>query len=212
MGYQLAVISLAVMSLLFVFGTQTKPQYGGTLRVSDRYEGALIGHPPKMTKTLFAMRQEFPALETLLRVNKRDQLIPWIAKAFEEDAKAKTIALTLRTGVKFYDNIDFDSDAVKWNLDQRIVVKTVGKGRINSAEVVNKSTVKITLSDWDRTFTRNLTWFLGLIMPPAQIGKYTQIVYQGGKWEGLIQAQPTGNPDVVVTMSNHYGGVVSNLL
>ena len=40
----------------------------------------------------------------------------------------------------------------------------------------------------------------------VQIGKYTQTVYQGGKWEGLIQAQPSGNPDVVVIMSTQYDG------
>jgi len=40
----------------------------------------------------------------------------------------------------------------------------------------------------------------------VQIGKYTQTVYQGGKWEGLVQAQPSGNPDVVVIMSTQYDG------
>jgi peptide/nickel transport system substrate-binding protein len=167
----LLVISLVLAGSQLLFAAEPKPQYGGTLRVADSYEGASIGYPPKMTKTWFAMRQASPAVETLLRVSKAGQPVPWLATAFKEDAKAETITLTLRMGVKFHDNTDFNAEAVKWNLDQHIAAKTAGTEKIKSVDVVNNSTVKITLSSWDSTFTGNLTQFLGLIISPIAYKK-----------------------------------------
>jgi peptide/nickel transport system substrate-binding protein len=165
------IISLMLAGSQFVFAGEPKPQYGGTLRVADSYEGASIGYPPKMTKTLFAMRQASPAVETLLRVNKAGQPVPWLATTFKEDAKTQTITLTLRTGIKFHDGTDFNAEAVKWNLDQHIIAKTAGTEKIKSVDVVNNSTIKITLSSWDSTFTGNLTWFIGLVISPTACKK-----------------------------------------
>jgi len=105
------VVSFLIISLMFagsqfLFAAEPKPQYGGTLRVADSYEGASIGYPPKMTKTLFAMRQASPAVETLLRVNRAGQPVSWLATPFKEDAKAETITLTLKTGVTFHDGTE----------------------------------------------------------------------------------------------------------
>ena len=68
----------------------------------------------------------------------------------------QTITLTLRTGVKFHDGTDFNAEAVKWNLDQHVAAKTAGTEKIKSIDVVNDSTVRISLSSWDSTFTGNL--------------------------------------------------------
>jgi ABC-type transport system substrate-binding protein len=98
--------SLMLGGSQLIFAGELKPQYGGTLRVADSYEDASIGYPPKMTKTWFAMRQASPAVETLLRVNRAGQPVSWLATPFKEDAKAETITLTLKTGVKFHDGTE----------------------------------------------------------------------------------------------------------
>jgi peptide/nickel transport system substrate-binding protein len=170
------IASLLLLSLVFTGprllpAAEPKAQYGGILRIADSYEGSSIGYPPKMTKTLFAMRQASPAIESLLRINKAGQTVPWLATACKEDAKTQTITLTLRTGVKFHDGTDFNAEAVKWNLDQHIAAKTAGTEKIKSVDVVNNSTVKINLSDWDSTFAGNLAWFAGLIISPTSCKK-----------------------------------------
>jgi hypothetical protein len=82
----LMAVCLLIVSSPLVSAADIKPQYGGTLRVADSYEGASIGYPPKMTKTLFAMRQASPAIETLLRVNKAGQLVQWLATGYKESS------------------------------------------------------------------------------------------------------------------------------
>ena len=43
-------------------------------------------------------------------------------------------------------------------------------------------------------------------LDPMQMGRHTQTIWQGGKWEGLIMTQPSGNPDLLVLLAPFYGG------
>jgi peptide/nickel transport system substrate-binding protein len=40
----------------------------------------------------------------------------------------------------------------------------------------------------------------------AASGRYIQTAWRGGKWEGLIMAQPSGNPDTVVHLATWFSG------
>ena len=111
-----------------------------------------------------------------MRINKAGQPVPWLASVFKEDAKAQTITLTLRKEVKFHDGTDFNAQAVKWNLDQHISAKTAGTEKIKSVDIVDTSTVRITLTTWDSTFVGNLSQFLGMIVSPAAVNK------NGAEW------------------------------
>jgi peptide/nickel transport system substrate-binding protein len=154
-----------------LLAAEPKTQYGGTLRFSDLYEGTSIGYPPKMAKTMFNFRQATPAIETLLRFDKAAKPAPWLATGFKENAKAKTITLTLRRGVKFHDGTDFNGAAVKWNLDQHVVAKTAGTEKFQSVDVVDDYTVRISLSQWDSTVVSNMTQGLGMMISPIAYQK-----------------------------------------
>ena len=167
----LLVISLVFTGSQLLSAAEPKPQYGGTLKVADTFEGISIGYPPKMTKTTFAFRQVCPAIETLLRIDKTGQPVPWLATEFKEDTRTKTITLTLRKGVKFHDGTDFNAEAVTWNLDQHITAKTAGTENITSVDAVSESTVRINLSRWDSTFIGNLAQHMGMIISPAAFKK-----------------------------------------
>jgi len=157
------------------FAAVPEPQYGGTILITDANEEANIGYPPKMFRPL-QMRQGAPAIESLLRTDKTGKLLPWLATNFKEDAKAKTIALTLRKGVKFHDGTDFNAEAVKWNLEQHIAEKAAGTDKIKSINVVDPYTVGITLVTWDSAFLSNLAQFTGVMISPAAFKK------NGGDW------------------------------
>ncbi|HEX2965077.1 MAG TPA: ABC transporter substrate-binding protein [Syntrophorhabdaceae bacterium] len=173
-----ATLSTALfVSLLIIVAGQSllaaepKPQYGGTLRFSDLYEGTNIGYPPKMAKTMFNFRQSAPAIETLFRFDKTAKPAPWLATGFKENAKARTITLTLRKGVKFHDGTDFNSTAVKWNLDQQVSAKTAGTEKLQSVDVVDDYTIRIGLSEWDSTVVSNMTQGLGMMISPTAYQK-----------------------------------------
>ena len=146
------------------------PQYGGTFRFSDVWDGVSIGYPPKNIR-FFSFRQVTPIIETLLRSDKTGKPVAWLATGFKENAAAKTLTLTLRRGVKFHDGTDFNAEAVKWNLDQSLSVKSVGTEKLMSVDVIDDYTVRINLSEWDNTVTNNLAQTLGMMISPTAFKK-----------------------------------------
>jgi peptide/nickel transport system substrate-binding protein len=122
------------------------PRYGGTMRIADMTDGTMIGYPPKLLR-VYANRQVAPPVETLFRTDQSAKPVPWLATTSKEDAKAKTITLTLRKGVKFHDGTDFNAEAVKWNLDQCMSEKTPGTEKFKSVDVIDTFTVRISLTE-----------------------------------------------------------------
>jgi peptide/nickel transport system substrate-binding protein len=160
-----------------------QPQYGGTLRICNlAADGISIGYPPKLLRTQ-SNRIAGAAVETLLRTDTSGKPVPWLATGYKEDAQAKTITLRVRTGVKFHDGTDFNAEAVKWNLDQCWAEKNPGTEKFKTVDVVNDSTVRITLNEWDSTVVSNLTQTIGLIVSPTSSKK------NGEQW---AQSHPVG--------------------
>jgi peptide/nickel transport system substrate-binding protein len=163
--------SLVAVSLFIIWSSpsgaaETKPQYGGTLRISVPYDGVSIGYPAKMVRA-YSNLQAAPALETLFRTDRTGRLTPWLATGLKEDPTAGRVTLTLRKGVKFHDGTDFNAEAMKWNLEQCMGAKSPGTEKLRSIEVVDASTVRINLSEWDNTATSNLAQSIGFIISPA---------------------------------------------
>jgi ABC-type transport system substrate-binding protein len=142
------------------------PQYGGTLRVVSVSEGRDIGYPPKLNVS-DGYRVAGAAIETLFRMDRTANLVPWLATSRKEDAKAKTIILTLRQGVKFHDGTNFNAEAVKWNLDEGVRNKVAGTEKITSVDIINDNTVRINLTEWDNGVSNNLAQNLGMIISPT---------------------------------------------
>ena len=148
----------------------SRPRYGGTLRLSDLYDGMSIGYPPKLA-TVYGMRQAAPAIETLFRSDKTGKSVPWLATKSEDNVAAKNVTLTLRKGVKFHDGTDFNAEAVKWNLNQCMSARTAGTEKFQSVDVVDDDTVRINLTEWDSTVTSNLAQIIGMMISPTAYKK-----------------------------------------
>ena len=144
----------------------SEPRYGGLLRIADLADGLSIGYPPKLVG-VYSNRQVAPAIETLFRTDKSGKVVPWLATGYNSDVAAKTITLRLRKGVKFHDGTDFNAEAVRWNLNQCMSAKTTGTDKFKSIDVIDDSTVRINLTEWDNTVTSNLAQTIGMIISPT---------------------------------------------
>ncbi len=159
----------------FVFAAETKapklkPKYGGILKIAENQDGSSIGYPPKLFPVV-SMRQAAPALEPLFRNDVSGKPMPWLATGYKENISSKTITLTIRKGVKFHDDTDFNGEAVKWNLDLSKSAKAAGTEKIQSVDLVDPYSVRINLTDWDNTVIGNLAQSLGLMISPTAFKK-----------------------------------------
>jgi ABC-type transport system substrate-binding protein len=150
---------------------ESKPQYGGTLKVLEQTEGISIGYPAKMGRLTFGIRQASPAVETLFRPDKNGKLFPHLVSNVKEDARARTITLVLRKGIKFHDGTDFNAEAVKWNFEECIASKTPGVEKFTNIDVIDAYTIKINLSEWDSTVLSTFTQLPGMMISPTSCKK-----------------------------------------
>ncbi|POM23654.1 Heme-binding protein A precursor [Actinomadura rubteroloni] len=65
-----------------------------------------------------------PALDSLVALDAKGGVHPWLATAWKISADQKSYTFTLRTGVKFSDGTPFDAAAVKTNLDHIVDPRT----------------------------------------------------------------------------------------
>ena len=91
----------------------------------------------------------YPMYDSLVRVDAKGNIIPWLAEKWTTSTDGKTITFTLRQGVKYHDGSAFDAESVKWNIE-RYTDDRARRGRATSApstsvEVVDATTVKFNL-------------------------------------------------------------------
>jgi peptide/nickel transport system substrate-binding protein len=181
------------------------PKYGGTLVVRQNMPIGL-GYPAKLTA--FADLDAAPiCTDSLIRFDKSGKPIPWLATAWKYSSDLKSLALTLRKGVKFHDGTDFNAAAVKTNLDLCLAAKRGELASVSSVDVIDTYTVRLNLTKIDAFLLTNLAEWVGIMISPAALAKgedwcrtnpvgtgpFKQVSYQSGvsvkfeKWDGYWQ-------------------------
>ena len=113
-------------------------------------------------------------LDSLFRYDEQMQIVPRLATGWKVDPAAKTITLTLRKGVKFHDDSDFNASVAKWNLDQYRTSKRSELKKIESIAVVDDSTLQLNLTEFDNTIISNLTSDAGRIISQKSFEAHDQ--------------------------------------
>jgi peptide/nickel transport system substrate-binding protein len=103
-----------------------------------------------MLSGLFVDRNiHYAMYDSLVRVDPKGNIIPWLAEKWETSADGKTVTFTLRKDVKFHDGTVFDAEAVKWNIERyktgKDSLRTGDLGSVDSVTVVDANTVKFNL-------------------------------------------------------------------
>lgn len=117
------------------------------------------------------------------------KVIPMLAESWDTP-DPKTYILHLRKGVKFHDGTDFDAEAVKYHFDRHLDPANKSQRRtellsVDKVEVVDSSTVKISLKTPYAAFLISLFDRPGLILSPSALKK------QGDKY-GVSPSGGTG--------------------
>ncbi|WP_323784263.1 ABC transporter substrate-binding protein [Thalassovita sp.] len=114
--------------------------------------------------------------EGLTRFASDGSVIPGLAASWDISEDGKTYTFHLHDGVKFHDGSTMDAADVKFSLDRARAEDSANAQKalfagIESVEVVDPATVKVTLSAPNGSFLFNMAWGDAVIVAPESIGE-----------------------------------------
>src|ERR671916_2028923 len=137
---------------------------------------ALEAEPPELDPNLssaYVDRQVMASLyDKLVDIDEQGEIVPMLAKSYEVSDDGTVYTFELREGIKFHDGTEFNAEAVKFNLDRyqkEDSVRSTEVEPIESIEVVDPMTVRVTLSEPFAPFLAVLTDRAGIIASPKAI-------------------------------------------
>lgn len=107
----------------------------------------------------------------LTRIDSHGETQPDLAKSWDISPDGLTYTFHLQTGVKFHDGTPMTADDVKFSLDRARAPKSTTAqpqlfASIQSVDVVDPATVKVTLKHPDGDFLYNMGWGDAVIVSP----------------------------------------------
>lgn len=153
-------------------GREARP--GGTLVLALAEDPDALD--PSLARTLVGREVFVNMCEKLYDVDKDLTLIPQLASALPEvSADGKSVTIAVRDDVTFNDGTKMDAAAVKTSLDRHLTIEgSARKGElaaVTAVDVVDPTSVKLTLSAPFAPLTAQLADRAGMIMSPAQLKK-----------------------------------------
>jgi peptide/nickel transport system substrate-binding protein len=180
----LAAVPLVLTAACSGGGATSKPKVSGATADNRAVKNggtltmALAADPDALdpsTSTTLLGREVFTSIcEKLYDIDANAKLVPQLAAALPDvSGDGKTVTIKLRSGVKFNDGTAFDAAAVKKSLDRHRTLKTSARAAdiaaVKTVDVVDPSTVKITLSRPFTPLTAQLADRAGMIMSPKAL-------------------------------------------
>ncbi|WP_019173539.1 ABC transporter substrate-binding protein [Pseudaminobacter salicylatoxidans] len=109
--------------------------------------------------------------EGLTRVGPKGEVLPDLAESWTVSDDGKVYTFKLHSGVKFHDGSDFSADDVKFSLDRARAEDSTNAQKalfeaIDTVEVVDPTTVKVTLKQPQGAFLYNMAWGDAVIVSP----------------------------------------------
>ena len=139
---------------------------------------ALEAEPPELDPNLssaYVDRQVMASLyDKLVDIDENGEIVPMLAKSYDVSNGGKVYTFHLRDGIKFHDGTEFNAEAVKYNLDryqEEDSVRSTEVEPIESVDVVDEYTVRVTLSEPFAPFLAVLTDRAGIMASPKAIEK-----------------------------------------
>ncbi len=113
--------------------------------------------------------------EGLTRIGSKGDVLPALAESWTLSDDGKIYAFKLHKDVKFHDGTAFDAEDVKFSLDRARGEKSTNAQKglfaaIDTVDVVDPTTVKVTLKQPNGDFLYNMGWGDAVIVAPESAG------------------------------------------
>lgn len=143
------------------------PAQAQHLRVGLREDPDILD--PTLSRTYVGRIVYMALCDKLFDINERLEVVPQLATGFRWESPTQ-LHITLREGVRFHDGEVMDAEAVRYSLNRHLTMQ--GSFRrseiadMQSVEVVDPRTVRITLKGPSASFLSALTDRAGMIVSP----------------------------------------------
>jgi peptide/nickel transport system substrate-binding protein len=131
--------------------------------------------PVQMTTTTVGNIVDY-VVETLTQLAPDGSIQAHLAESWTVSADGRQYTFKLRQGVTFHDGTPFNAKAVKWNFDRlkdpEVRVPVRAPYPIEQTEVVDDTTVRVTLKQPSVPFISALSWVTAGIVSPAAVDKH----------------------------------------
>lgn len=149
--------------------------------------------------------------EGLTRIGPNGEVLPDLAESWAISDDGKVYTFKLRTGVKFHDGSDFDAGDVKFSLDRARADNSVNAQKalfaaIDTVEVVDPATVKVTLKNPQGSFLYNLGWGDAVIVAPESADTNKEKPIGTGPFK--FQSWAKGSSITLVKSDTYWGAPV----
>jgi peptide/nickel transport system substrate-binding protein len=152
---------------------------GTAFAAQDTITLGLVLEPPNLDPTAGAAAAIDEVVyanvfEGLTRFGPDGAIRPALAESWDVAEDGKTYTFHLHTGVLFHDGTTFDAEDVKFSLDRARAEDSTNAQKalfagIDTVEVVDPATVKVTLKDPDGNFPFNMAWGDAVIVAPESV-------------------------------------------
>lgn len=148
--------------------TTTVPQNGGALKVLLAPGIVSIG-VPGTEGTIADFSVSRCSIESLLNLDEKGNITPWLAASWQYSTDYKSLTFTLRKGVKFHDDTDFNATTAKYCLDLFKKRPRTELSSVTSVDIVDDYTIRLNLSRFDPGLLLNLTSIAGKMISPTSL-------------------------------------------
>jgi peptide/nickel transport system substrate-binding protein len=150
--------------------------------------------------------------EGLTRIGSKGEVLPALAESWTVSDDGKVYTFKLHTGVKFHDGSAFDAEDVKFSLDRARAENSTNAQKalfaaIDTVEVVDPATVKVTLKNPQGSFLYNMGWGDAVIVAPesAETNKEKPIGTGPFKFDNWAK----GSSITIVKNADYWGEAVA---
>lgn len=135
--------------------TTVTPKSGGTLRIGVAFDAVAIGEP-SFGKADTDSLLSCPAIEQMCKIDANGAMTPWLLDSYKIDAKALTIDVAVKKGIRFSDGTTFDADALIWNYKLEQDNKIARVAPITTIDKIDDYNIKIHINAYDADVDYNL--------------------------------------------------------
>lgn len=167
-----ALLGTACLSAAPIGDPTRQPARGGTLTAVMSRDP--VNLDPLRQTDIFAGVVMNTTLDTLYEIDKDARVVGRLVEK-TENPQPNVYVMSLRKGITFHDGTDLNAEAVRFNLQRHIDTAAAPRHQdvrdITSMEVVDATTLRVTLKAPYGPFTSKLTGGAGYIVSPAAVKK-----------------------------------------